>query len=66
MPETSKNANGTAAVAPVRYGLGTKLIVMLLGGMLVIFALLGYLTIRLQRQHMEAATLLSAERISDL
>ena len=50
----------------VRYGLGTKLIVMLLGAMLVIFALLGYLTIRLQRQHLEAATLLSAERISDV
>jgi two-component system, NtrC family, sensor kinase len=50
----------------VRYGLGTKLIVMLLGAMLAIFALLGYLTIRLQRQHLEAATLLSAERISDV
>jgi len=50
----------------VRCGLGSKLIVLLLGAMLVIFALLGYLTIRLQRQHMEAATLLSAERISDV
>ncbi len=50
----------------VRYGLGTKLIVLLLGAMLVIFGLLGYLTIRLQRQHLEAATLLSAERISDV
>jgi two-component system NtrC family sensor kinase len=34
--------------------------------MLVIFAFLGYLTIRLQRQHLEAATLLSAERITDI
>ena len=34
--------------------------------MLLIFGLLGYLTIRLQRQHLEAATLLSAERISDI
>ena len=50
----------------VRYGLGTKLIVLLLGAMLVIFAFLGYLTIRLQRQHLEAATLLSAERITDI
>ena len=50
----------------VRCGLGTKLIVLLLGAMMVIFALLGYLTIRLQRQHLEAATLLSAERISDI
>ena len=50
----------------VRYGLGTKLIVLLLGALLVIFGLLGYLTIRLQRQHLEAATLVSAERISDI
>ena len=50
----------------VRYGLGTKLIALLLGALFIIFALLGYLTIRLQRQHLEAATLLSAERISDV
>ena len=34
--------------------------------MLLIFALLGYLNIRLHRQHLEHATLLSAERISDV
>jgi two-component system, NtrC family, sensor kinase len=34
--------------------------------MLVIFALLGYLNIRLHRQHLEAATLASAERVSDV
>ncbi|HVM93544.1 MAG TPA: ATP-binding protein [Terriglobales bacterium] len=66
MQETKQDANGMVPAARVRYGLGTKLIVMLLGGMLVIFSLLGYLTIRLQRQHMEMATLLSAERISDV
>ncbi|MFZ0481228.1 MAG: ATP-binding protein [Terriglobales bacterium] len=49
-----------------RYGLGTKLIIMLLGAMTVIFLLLGYLTVRLQRQDLEATTLLSAERISDI
>lgn len=64
MPETEKKATGI--LARVRYGLGTKLIVLLLGAMLGIFALLGYLTIRLQRQHLEAATLLSAERVSDV
>jgi two-component system, NtrC family, sensor kinase len=48
------------------HGLGTKLIGMLLGAMIVIFALLGYLTIRLHRQHLEATTLLSAERMSDV
>jgi len=48
------------------YGLGTKLIGLLLGAMLIIFALLGYLTTRLHRQHLEASTLVSAERISDV
>jgi two-component system, NtrC family, sensor kinase len=50
----------------IRYGLSTKLIALLLGAMVVIFSLLGYLTIQLQRQHLEAATLLSAERMSDV
>jgi len=43
-----------------------KLIGSLLAVMLVIFALLGYLNIRLHRQHLEAATLASAERVSDV
>lgn len=46
--------------------LSTKLIVLLLGTMVAIFALLGYLNIRLHRQHLEAAALTSAERISDV
>src|SRR5215470_938941 len=48
------------------HGLGTKLIGMLLAAMVVTFSLLGYLTIRLHRQHLEAATLLSAESMSDV
>jgi len=46
--------------------LSAKLIVLLLAGMVVIFALLGYLNIRLHRQHLEAASLLAAERMSDV
>src|SRR6202007_1740220 len=38
---------------------------LLLGAMIVIFALLGYLNVRLHRQHLEQNTLLSAERISE-
>ena len=34
--------------------------------MVVIFALLGYLNVRLHRQHLEQTTLLSAERVSDV
>ena len=45
--------------------LSAKLIVLLLAGMVVIFALLGYVNIRLHRRHLEAATLLAAERMSD-
>jgi two-component system NtrC family sensor kinase len=46
--------------------LSAKLIVLLLGALVVIFALLGFLNIRLHRQHLEAATLTSAERVSDV
>jgi len=46
--------------------LSARLIVLLLAGMVVIFALLGYLNIRLHRQHLEAATLIAAERMSDV
>jgi len=46
--------------------LSAKLNVLLLGAMVVIFALLGYLNVRLHRQHLEQNTLASAERISDV
>jgi hypothetical protein len=42
--------------------LSAKLNILLLGAMVVIFALLGYLNARLHRQHLEQNTLLSAER----
>src|SRR5262245_9625106 len=48
------------------HSVSTKLIASLLAVMLGIFALLGYLNIRLHRNHLEAAALTSAERISDL
>jgi len=48
------------------HSISAKLIGSLLAVMVVIFALLGYLNIRLHRQHLEAATLTSAERISDV
>ena len=46
--------------------ISAKLIGSLLAVMVVIFVLLGYLNIRLHRQHLEAATLASAERVSDV
>jgi two-component system, NtrC family, sensor kinase len=45
--------------------LSAKLNILLLGAMVAIFALLGYLNVRLHRQHLEQAALLSAERVSD-
>ena len=49
----------------VSHSLSAKLNVLLLSAMVAIFGLLGYLNVRLHRQHLEQNTLLSAERISD-
>ena len=46
--------------------LSAKLIVLLLSMLLIIFALLGYLSLRLHRNHLEASTLHAAERLSDV
>jgi len=46
--------------------LSAKLNMLLLGAMVVIFASLGYVNVRLHRQHLEQNTLVSAERISDV
>jgi two-component system, NtrC family, sensor kinase len=51
---------------PLSTSISAKLIGALLAVMIAIFALLGYLNIRLHRQHLEAATLASAERVSDV
>ncbi len=48
------------------HSISAKLIGSLLAVMVAVFALLGYLNIRLHRQHLEAATLASAERVSDV
>ncbi|HEY3926747.1 MAG TPA: ATP-binding protein [Candidatus Koribacter sp.] len=43
-----------------------KLLLLLIGSLFVIFAALGFVNIRLHRQHLEAATLQAAERQSDV
>jgi two-component system NtrC family sensor kinase len=48
------------------HSISAKLIGSLLAVMVVVFALLGYLNVRLHRQDLEAATLASAERVSDV
>lgn len=46
--------------------LSAKLNILLLGAVIGICALLGYLNVRLHRQHLEQNTLISAERVSDV
>jgi len=66
MLETEPKRWWTELQERFRHGLGTKLIGLLLGAMIVIFALLSYLTVKLHRKHLDAAALMSAERISDV
>jgi len=66
MPETDRTREAEAEASRFALGLGTKLTGLVLGAVVLIFGLLGYLTIRLHRQHLETATLASAERISDV
>jgi two-component system NtrC family sensor kinase len=63
MPETD---SGRGRWNRLTHSLSAKLISLLLLVMVGIFGLLGYLNIRLHRQHLEAATLTSAERVSDV
>lgn len=63
MPETDPTRGRWKRLT---HSLSTKLITSLLVAMLFIFALLGYLNIRLHRQHLEASVLASAERVSDV
>lgn len=63
MPETESTRRRWIRLT---HSLSTKLNVLLLGAMVAILALLGYLNVRLHRQHLEQAALLSAERVSDV
>ena len=65
MPETDP-IRGDLGWKRLTHSISGKLIGSLLAVMVVVFALLGYLNIRLHRQHLEAATLVSAERVSDV
>jgi len=48
------------------HGLSGKLVILLVASMTLVFGVLGYLNIQLERQRLEQATLASAERISDV
>ena len=66
MPETEPTRENLGRWARFSHSLSAKLISLLLLTLVVIFGLLGYLNIRLHRQHLETAVLGSAERISDV
>ena len=63
MPETDPDRGRWKRLT---HSLSAKLISLLLMVMTGTFALFGYLNVRLHRQHLEAATLTSAERVSDV
>ncbi|MGH9522851.1 MAG: sensor histidine kinase, partial [Terriglobales bacterium] len=68
-PKSSPAQGGpsrASAWMKLSHSLSAKLISLLVAAMVVIFALFGYSNIRLHRQDLEAATLLSAERASDI
>lgn len=66
MPEADRDRARSRGLARLTSSLGAKLITLLVFALVATFTLLGYLNIRLHRQHLEAATLHSAERISDV
>jgi len=65
MPTTEPKPPSSGRWLRLSRSLSAKLIVTLGAAMVVTFAALGYLNIRLHRKHLEDATLLSAERVSD-
>ncbi len=50
----------------VAHSISAKLVILLVALMALVFGLLGYLNIRLQRHQLEKSTLASAERVSDV
>ncbi len=66
MPEIEPTRDRQPTWKRLTHSISAKLVGSLLAAMVVIFALLGYLNIRLHRRDLEAATLTSAERVSDI
>jgi len=73
MPTTESQTEGQANPEStwthwirLSHSLSARLIVALLSALVVIFALLGYLSLQLHRNHLEASTLRAAERLSDM
>ncbi len=65
MPETNAKPSRVGRWR-LTNSISAKLVTLLVGVMVIVFALVDYLNIRLHRQHLEAAALASAERVSDV
>jgi two-component system NtrC family sensor kinase len=66
MQETEPTRESGGIANRVSHSLGGKLITLLVAALVLTFGVFGYVNIRLHRQHLEAATLTSAERVSDV
>ncbi len=66
MRETDSNRAARHLWPGLHRSLAAKLIGLLLLTLVATFALLGFLIVRLHRQHLETATLAAAERVSDV
>lgn len=65
-PEWQADPPFTERWVRLSHSLGTKLSLMMLSAMVVIFAFLGFATLRLHRRHLENNTLAAAERLNDM
>ena len=66
MSERKPRQIASARWIRVARSVSAKLVTLLVAAMAATFALLGFLNIRLHRQHLENATLASADRVSDV
>ena len=66
MPDHDDNALKPTRPSYWWRSLSVKLVFLLAVSMTLVFGLLGFFIVRLHRQHLEAATLTSAERVSDV
>ncbi len=66
MPGLERASRSGKGSGGVWASVSTRLVILLVVSMTCVFGLLGYLNIRLHRQHLEQTTLASAERLSDV
>ncbi|MCM2316421.1 MAG: hypothetical protein NDJ92_14830, partial [Thermoanaerobaculia bacterium] len=64
--EDAGRANLSTTIGRFGRSVGAKLFILIFSSLLVALGILGYLNITLHRQHLEAAALGAAERMSDV